>query len=173
MSAIVIAAILVAAIIAICLVLIRIHNKYNREAMNKLLHYFSKAGEENNLQFSSQEILKDSMIGLDGIHRKLLVVTAQGDGFDSFVIDLDKVKNCTVKKRYGSIQVGGLKTKKLDQYLEKIALHFEFKNDKAASEVLFYRHNDNHVHETPELEYKAKHWQAILSKMRMPLKNIA
>jgi hypothetical protein len=172
MSTIIVAAILVGSVAAICLLLINIHNKEKSIAMNKLLKYFSQLGTENNLSFSSQEILKDSVLGLDGVHRKILVVTKEDGYFGSFIIDLNQVINCSVKKIYGTIEVGDLKKHKLDQYLEKIVLHFEV-NHKPSVEIVFYNHFENHIYEVLELEQKAKYWETILSKMQTSLKNSA
>lgn len=165
MSTLLIAAILIGSVVAICFLLISIHNKHKREAMNNLLKNFSHLGIENGLSFSSQELLKNSILGLDGVHRKILVVRNEEDFFDSFIIDLNQVKNCTVKKIYGTINVGDLKNHKLEQYLEKIILHFEL-NGKPSVEIIFYQHFENHIHETLELEQKARHWESILSKMQ-------
>jgi hypothetical protein len=172
MSTFIVAVILIGSVVAICLLLISIHNKHKRKAMNQLLKHFSQLGTENNLSFSSQEVLKNCILGLDGVRRKALVVTREDDFFGSFIIDLEQVKNCTVKKIYGSINVGDLKNRKLEQYLEKIVLHIDL-HEKPPVEIVFYRHFDNHTYETIELEQKAKHWEIILSKMQTPLKNIA
>lgn len=172
MSTLIVAAILIGSVAVVCFLLISIHNKHKREAMNNLLKHFSRLGAENGLNFSSQELLKNSILGLDGVHRKILVVTKEENLTGSFIIDLNQVKNCTVKKVYGTINVGDLKKGKLDQYLERIILHFEM-NGKPSVEIIFYKHFDNHVYETQELEQKARHWETILSKMQTPLKNIA
>jgi hypothetical protein len=172
MSTLVIAAAIVVSVAGIFLVLISIHNKHNREAMNKLLKHFSQLGIENDLSFSSQERFKNCILGLDGIHRKVLVVTREDAGFGSFIINLREVRNCSVKKIYGSINVGDLKKTKLEQYLERIVLHFEL-NNHSSVEIVFYKHFENHLLEVPELEQKAKQWDAILSKMQTVQKNIA
>jgi hypothetical protein len=172
MSAILVAAILVGVVVAICLLLISIHNKHKREAMNNLLKHFSQLGTENNLNFSGQEVLNNCVLGLDGVNRKILVVTREDGFYTSFMIDLNEVKSCTVKKLYGTIRVGDLKHHKLDQHLEKIVLQFEF-NRKPSVEIVFYNNADNHIYEIQDLEQKARHWEAILSKMHTPLKNIA
>lgn len=171
MSTIIVAAIIVGSVFGISFFLISIHNKHKREAMNKLLKYFSQLGTENDLSFSSQEILKDCILGLDGVGRKILVVTREDEFFASLIIDLNRVKNCSLKKIYGTIKAGDLKGHKLDQYLEKIVLHFEM--DKDPVEIVFYNHFDYHVYETLEMEQKARHWETILSKMLSPQKKIA
>lgn len=172
MSTIIVAAILVGSVVAICLLLISNHNKHKREAMNNLLKHFSQLGSENNLNFSSQEVLNNCILGLDGVNRKILVVAKEDGFYSSFIINLNEVKNCTVKKVYGTIKVGDLKDHRLDQYLEKIILHFEF-NRRPSVEILFYKNHENHIYEMQELEQKAKHWEAILSKMHTSLKSTA
>jgi hypothetical protein len=172
MSTYIVAAIVIGSVVSICLLLISIHNKHNREAMNQLLKYFSQLGTENDLNFSSQEILKNCILGLDGVQRKILVVQREDGFFGSFIIDLREVKNCTVKKIYRTINVGDIKNRKLEQNLEKIVLHFDLKKNSSV-EVVFYKHFENHLLEALELEQKAKNWDAILSKMLIPLKNIA
>lgn len=173
MSAIVVILIVVVSIGATNILVNGIYKKYKGGAMKKLLMYFSEEGIRNDLSFSSQQILKDCIIGLDGVNRKFLIAKQQGDAFHSVIIDLDEIKTCTVKKEYGSIKVGELKNKKLDQYLEKIVLHFEFKNGRDDAEIPFYRPFENEVFEMPELERKAKRWEAIISKMRKPIRHIA
>jgi hypothetical protein len=172
MSTFIVAAIIIGSVIAICLILISVHNKHNRQAMNQLLNHFSRLGVENNLNFSSQEILKNGILGVDGVRRKVLVVTREDDLLGSFIIDLKEVKNCTVKKNYGTINAGDLKNRKMEQYLEKIVLHFDL-NDKPPVEILFYKHFDSHIFEALELEQKARHWETIFSKLQTPLEKIA
>jgi hypothetical protein len=172
MSTYLVAAIIIGSVAGICLLLIRINNKNNREAMNKLLKYFSQLGTENDLNFSSQEILKDCVLGLDGVQGKILVVQREDGFFGSFIVNLREVKNCSVKKIFGTINAGDLKKAKLEQYLEKIILHFDL-NDNSTAEIVFYKHFENHPMEVIELEQKAKKWDAILSKMQIPSKNTA
>jgi hypothetical protein len=172
MSTILIATILVGLVATICLLLISIHNKHKREAMNKILKHFNHLGTENNLSFSSQEILNHCVLGLDGVNRKILVVTKEYNYYDSFIVDLNEVKICKVKKVYGTINAGDLKDRKLEQYLEKIVLHFELQG-KPSVEIVFYSNLNNHIYETQELDQRAKLWETILSKMQRPSKNIA
>lgn len=173
MTTISVAAIIIAFIAAVSLLLISINNKQKRIAMKQLLQRFHQLGSDHNVTFSSQEMLKDSLMGLDGLRRKLLIVRKDGHQFQSLVLNLDEVKTCSVKKQYGTIFSGDMPTNKLDQYLEQIILHFELHPDQPPVEVLFYHHYLNHVFEIAELERKARHWEAILSKIVAPLKKIA
>jgi len=172
MSTIIVAAILVGSVIAICYFLISIHNKHKRKAMNTLLKHYSQMGTEYGLNFSGQEILKNCIIGIDGINRKVLVVRKENELYVSQIIYLNKVKSCSVKKIYGTIKANDLKKHQLEQYLEKIILHFEI-SDQPPVEVIFYQHVDNHILEALEMELKAKNWETVLSKMHTPSRKTA
>ncbi len=173
MSAIVVTLIVLLCLATTNIVVNTIYKKYKGGAMKKLLMYFSEEGIRNDLSFSSQLILKDCIIGLDGINRKFLIAKQEDGALSSFLIDLNDIKTCTVKKEYGFIKGGDLRNKTLDQYLDKIVLHFEFKNGKADAEIPFYRPFDNEIFEMPELEQKARRWETIISKMQKPIRNIA
>jgi len=133
--------------------------------MNNLFRHFSQLGTQNNLNFSSQELLHNCILGLDGVNRKILVVTREDNFYSSFIVDLDEIKKCTVIKVYGTIAAGSLKAGRIEQYLEKIALNFEL-HGKPSIEIVFYKNLDSHIYEAQELEQKAKHWETILSKMQ-------
>lgn len=142
--------------------------------MNLLFQRLRQLGIDNNVSFSGQELLKDCIIGFAGMHRKVFVLKQLDDiAFQSFVIDLNEVKRCTVRKQYGAIRTGELKERKLDHYLEEMMLHFELSNGKPPVEILFYKHSDNNVLEVTELEKKARYWGTILSKMCVSLKKTA
>ncbi|MEO7119789.1 MAG: hypothetical protein ABIY62_01755 [Ginsengibacter sp.] len=165
MTTIMIAIALIAVVAGICLLLISITNKQKRNAMNLFLNRLSQAGSSNNLSFSSQELLKNTAIGLDGLRRELLVLThfKNGDYFD-FIISLNDVQSCSVKKVYSFINAGDLKTGKLEKHLEEIVLHIEFYN-RGHTDIPFYNHIENRIDEIIELEQKAKLWEVILTKM--------
>ena len=134
--------------------------------MNNLLQYFKEIVIKNHFRISSQELLKDCVFGIDGINRKLLIVTNQNELFCSSVINLDEIKKCSIKKEYRSIEADGLKSKRLEHYLEKILLRLEFGNGRKDTEVLFYQDSSNPLYEVHKLTNKARLWETMLSKMR-------
>ena len=164
MSTIIVALIVVGSIAGICFLMVFVHNKHKREADNSLLNHFRQTGTENGLSFSSQELLKESVFGLDGISRKILVLTRVDDGYSSFTINLDEVTSCSVKKIYGTLRLVDRKDP-AEKYLDRIVLQFDL-HRKPPVEILFYKHITNHIYEWQELEQKAKHWEAVLSKMQ-------
>ena len=166
MSDLIIAGILIGIIVSISFLLIYIDKHSKRKRMNHLTNRFSELGSRYQVNFTSQAILKDEILGIDGVQRKLLILnTTDKNEMPHELIDLDELRHCSVKKSYGSINNGDLKNKKLEQYLEKIVLCFEFHMKKPAIEVSFYNHLKNHLFEIPELEQKAKDWESFLSKM--------
>ena len=166
MSDLFIAGILIGIIVSISFLLIYIDKHSKRKRMNHLTNRFSELGSRYQVNFTSQAILKDEILGIDGVQRKLLILnTTDKNEMPHELIDLDELRHCSVKKLYGSINNGDLKNKKLEQYLEKIVLCFEFHMKKPAIEVSFYNHLKNHLFEIPELEQKAKDWESFLSKM--------
>jgi hypothetical protein len=165
MATLIIAAALVAAIAAICLLIISFDKKQKRNAMNIFLNRLSQAGSSNNLNFTSQELLNDIAIGLDAPHRKLLILTRfkSGEYFNT-IIDVENIQSCLVKKEYGFINAGTLKTDKLEKHLKEIALHIELYNYNSA-DVPFYNHIDNTVSQADEMEKKAKKWETIITTL--------
>lgn len=147
-------------------------NKRKRSRRKRFLTRFSELGSLNNLTFSGQEILKDVAIGLDGVRRKLLVITKDNETvFNPRLLDLRDVKSCSVKKRYGTVEAAGFRRREREHHLEKIALRFEFKDRRQPAEVPFYHHVTGGPYEVKEMNAKARRWCVLLSKMlRNPLK---
>ena len=174
MSSVIVAAILLCFIAIAILFFVWIEKRKNQKQMNQFLTRFRELGSLHNLSFSSQEILQHAALGLDGVHRMLLILIGSSESTASnHLINLRKVKTCFVKKQYGTISAG-LKDDTLEQYLEKLSLCFEIKNGESPVEVVFYDHSSGDLYQIHEIEKKAKHWEAILSKMlKSPLKEAA
>jgi hypothetical protein len=165
MSTIAIASIIIGSIAIITLALVSINNKHQKRKKEKFVRRFSEIGTENNLSFTSQEIMHDGVIGLDGPNRKLLVLEGANDDFSWTIINLDEVKTCQVKKIYQATNAGTLKKQLIEEHLEKVVLQFELKDDKGRIEVPFFIFSKNHIYQLTELEKKARYWEASLSKL--------
>ena len=127
MSTIIIAAILVISIIGIFVIFASISKKNVRKRNKTLLKRLSKSGSEHGLIFSSQEILRSKIIGLDGLKQTLLVFDFENPS-NIICITMAEVKNCTVEKKYDSIVIGNERKAKLEPHLRSIDLKFAFKN---------------------------------------------
>ena len=165
MSAYIYVALTAGILLLLCLLGLYIFHQQKRKRMHALFHRFSESGSKNSLTFSGQEVLSDCILGLDGMHRKLLILKVQEGAVKDTVIDLAEVKTCSVKKQYGTINIDGLKHRKLDQYLQWMGLRFEFHKGRPAIEVPFYRHPTHSLYQLQSLEQKARFWETMLSKM--------
>ncbi len=165
MSTIYTALILVAIITALVGVLASISRREKRKRTIELLDQFKRIGIAKYLSFSSQEILENSVIGLDGIKRKLLVVRKSEDGrFNFLLIDLNQLKNCSMQKFYRIINMGTTKKEEYEKHIDKIVLHIELFNGAPADLVCFELIRDP-VTRMHELEEKAAKWERMLSKL--------
>ena len=175
MSTIIVAAIIISVIISISLKLVSINNKQRKKTSTELLNHFSKLGTGNNLSFSSQEILENCIIGLDGIQRKLLILKKiDKDEYDSILLDLNEVKKCSKKNIYTRVNIGTSKKERFENHLDKIVLDFDFIDNRQPVQILFFEPITNHVFAMLELEQKAKKWETILSQItNTGLKKIA
>jgi len=166
MSTIIVAAILISAIIFICLILVSINNKHRKKTSTELLNHFSKLGTENNLSFTSQEILENCIIGLDGIQRKLLILKKiDNNEYDPVLLDLNEVRTCSKKTIYKRVNIGTSKKEKFENQIDKIVLDFDFIDNRQRVQILFFDPIANHVFAMSELEQKAKKWETILSQI--------
>lgn len=166
MSTIIIAVILILIIISICLILVSINNRHRQKATTELLTRFCKVETENNLSFSRQEFLENSLIGLDEIQRKLLILKKIGeDKYDSLLLDLNEVKNCSKQKIYKKINIGTTKKENFENHIEKIALTIDFISNRQPVQIIFFEPMSDHLLKMAELDQKAKDWETILNKL--------
>ncbi|CAN5830392.1 hypothetical protein BH11BAC3_BH11BAC3_48060 [soil metagenome] len=143
-----------------------ISNKQKKKAAAMLLWRLNKSGSENNLIFSCRELLNDTGIGVDTAKLKLLFLQQGGQyTYEWNIIDLNLITGCSVKKIYKPAYEGNSSDKNLENYLDKIVLHFEFSDYRTPVEIKFYKHITNNIFEMQELENKASKWQALVCKM--------
>jgi len=157
-------ALVVAGTIIIIMLLIAINKQNNRRQTRVLLHGFNHAGAIRGLSFSSQEILKNYIIGLDGLHRHLLILHYSGTAIYTS-LPLADIKTCIIKKAYESVEYGSATKSAVEHELRSISLQFSFNNNADDLFVEFYNSRVNSIYEMAELETKAKDWQLLLSKM--------
>lgn len=122
-------------------------------------------GSKLNRSFSSQLVLGNKIIALDGRNKRVLVSTIENGANRSYIIDLDKAISISVEKRYGAIKAGELKERKFEEFLESIYLLFEYGEDVETIELPFYQCESDNARDVPMLERNARNWQMILSKM--------
>lgn len=142
---------------------ILIDKRHKRKLLKSILAEFRSASSREGLFLSSQEVLRNAVIGLDGLQRKLLIVERNSDeSYQSLLIDLSEVQRCTVERTFRSVSRGD--SAPPDKSIESVSLRFILAQIIPAS-VLFYNHVEEPAHNAPELEAKASHWQVMLSKL--------
>ena len=166
MSTIISAAIIVASVILIFKGLIFLHNKEEKRVSAAIKAYYNGLAIEYNLTVSNHEILKDTILGLDEICEKLLIVESVETGkYKWHIIDLSGVKNCVVIKDYKSFYSNESKGNATERYVDQIMLQFEFIEEKEPVEINFYKHILNHISDMPQSEQTARKWEGMISKM--------
>ena len=175
MTTLMVIIILATVAISLSLMVVLVNRRYGPRQKRRTLVRLREAGIKNNLSFSSQQVLNDCVIGLDGLHRKLLVLQQAEDHYGSLhIVDLNEVKKCVVKKIYRNIKAGDPKWKNIEENPERIVLRFEFVDGKHPVEVPFYDQRSHLPDRRSELEQKARDWETILSKMiKSDLRKIA
>lgn len=130
-----------------------------------LLQHFSRLGSEYAMRFSGQDTLQNCIVGLDGVHSMLLVMTHDDEGniTGEEVIHLADVKRCELQKCYRHAGNHTDGTGKQDK-LEKIVLLVE-REGRPAVEISYYHHFHNHHRDVFAMERKAADWETILRKM--------
>jgi hypothetical protein len=164
MSTAIIALILVVSLTGIICALIYIHNQHTKKEKDLLLHQFSLLGSTYSLSFSSQELLSNGILGLDGIRRKLIYIETKDKVSSHKLIDLEEVKSCTLHKVQQG-QATAENKERAEPQVQDIALLFIFKNDREPVKISFYSMVLHNIYQMADLETKAKEWQKMLSKM--------
>ncbi len=162
MSTLIVSLIIIAFIVILVMGFSFLTRRNRKAKEQKFVDLFNKAGEENGLSFSSQEILRNKIIGLDGINRKFVVVN---ENEKSRVINLDEVGKCFMEKHLGTYTREDEKSSGYEMFVKTISLKFEFKKKKDSETIVFYDILLNPEVEEKLMEAKAKDWETILSKM--------
>jgi hypothetical protein len=165
MSTIFTTVLLIICVIGLPMVFVFVSKRNVRKQKEKKLNMFLLSGANNGLDFSRQEILEDKIIGLDEINKTLLIHEFKNED-KIILINMVKVRACTFKKNYESINMGSEKKVRMEQHLTSINVMLEFKNggDEPVS-ISFYDNKVNSIYEMTDLESKAKMWQTILSNI--------
>jgi hypothetical protein len=140
----------------------------SKKRMESLLKKLSRAGAANHLAFCSQEILDNKVIGIDGIHRKIMILEKVKGGYQSSIISLDDVHDCQLVTNSSSITRGSLKKLVEDNAAITVALQFEFNNHMQPVSIIFTNGIINSKKEFEFLKAKAQYWCAMFSKMLTP-----
>ena len=110
-------------------------------------------------------MLGNKLIALDGRSKILLVLEPGNELSQPFIVELNKVSDVSVRKSYGNIEPGELKSKGFEEFLKRIDLQFEYHDKNKTIALSFYDSETDDLQDLPRLAKNAKNWQLILSKM--------
>jgi hypothetical protein len=142
--------------------------KLNKNRLDKVLGKSSELASTENFNISSQLILNNVVVGVDGIQRKLMLSRETNDFIDCEIIDMDHVKNCSVRKEFDAIGAGELQKNDLNPYVRTVTLDLELAHKLV--HVPFYIRGKQGLHDLAVCESKAKDWQQMLNKMLLKQK---
>jgi hypothetical protein len=124
---------------------------------------WSELGIKFNLSFSRCLSVGNRFLGLDK-HKRKLLVSANNSGLTNCqIIDLQKIKSVSVKKRYDSIKAGELTKRKFEEFLKSIHLRFEH-IDKNITVFPFYKRGRDNLMDAGKMDLASKSIQLMLSK---------
>jgi hypothetical protein len=159
-------AIMLGTLLAFYCFFILIEKQRIKRRLRSFLKYFSITGSKLGLSFSSQEILKNCVIGLDGKNRKLLIIYDLANGSNNqYLVNLDEVRSVNAEVIATNVGPGGAYELYEIKKVSAVLLSFDFNDGKEIIKIYFYNEDENDPVELPELEQKARDWESILNKM--------
>lgn len=163
MSTILVAVIIVALAVIPPYFLIQLGKRREKRHRNTLLAHLERVGAVHGLSLTHHEILKDKMLGLD-VERQTLLFCAPGTAHTETLIDLTHTATCTVYKQYSRAGVRSENGATAVHGPTQLGLEMTFSNNASPELICFYDSGVNVVHETPELEKKAKEWERLITR---------
>lgn len=153
----------IAIIIAVSLIAVSLHYYRKQVESERLPASFKSAARAFNLSIAKQEVMGNRVIGIDDSNNKLLFLEARGDKKDGYLIGLDELRRCSVKREYGAIHAGSLNGSSLESYVNKIVLKLDYRKSAQPTVLPFYERATNPESEMRERAEQATAWQALLS----------
>lgn len=134
-----------------------LYNRWKNQKKLKLFRHLSKLAEKRKLILSSQELFHQTLIGLDGVSQKLLVVSINEQGkVNDYIIDIRQLRRCSVKT---------ITNDHHPEQLSRMMLEFELSNKDEPLQIPIYTATAQTGKIADALHQKAKLWEMILQKM--------
>lgn len=150
---------------AVIVLLLKARNR-KKKVFAEMLLRFSHLGTVHGLNFTSQEILKHGVLGLDAKKGKLVLLQiSEQNSLTPFFVNLSYVKKCLVRRTYITIQDKYLLTIEPRKEIESIILCFEGGFGELPAEIIFYKAGIDQVDDLSVLENKAVDWEHMLNRL--------
>lgn len=134
-----------------------LYNRWKNQKKFKLFRHLSKLAEKKKLIFSSQELFHQTLIGLDGVSQKLLIVSINEQGkINDYIIDIRQLHRCSVK---------AIMNDNHPEQLSRLMLEFELSNRDEVLQIPLYKATAQTGKIADAIHQKAKLWEMILQKM--------
>lgn len=149
--------------IAVSLVVVSLHWYRRQTKTGKFPASFKDAAAAFSLSVTKQEVLGNRVIGIDEKNNNVLFLEARGSKRAGYLVGLEEIKNCVVKREYGAIPADSINNSSLESFVNRIALKLEYKNGTEPTVLTFYDSATDGENEIQERAEQAKAWQALLS----------
>ncbi len=149
--------------------------KYKRKQKGniRLLHKFRRLAETYKITITAQALLDGTILGLDGLERKLLIVQQRdGSTVVSKLIDLDDVNEFVLTKQFNASGRWVKSPVASEKYLEKLYLNIFLRNGHR-ERICFYNYSTTPVMDLTRMANKARHWEVMLTKLLVQKREVA
>ena len=141
------------------------HVNYDKNQKKYLLKKLCLEGASNDLIFCSQEILQNKVIGIDGIHRKIMILEKTKKNYHYSTISLDEVHDCQVVTKPCFVNKYNRNKPGTGNDGTTLELLFEFNNESQPTSIVFCNDLIKSTKEFIFFKAKAEYWRVMLSKM--------
>lgn len=139
---------------------------YAKKKKEALVRKLCHEGAAHNLTFCSYEILENKVIGIDGIHRKIMIVEKTKKAYHCSSISLDEVQDCRLVTQSNLMTMDHNKNIRVNAHAATtVALLFEFNNNPQPASIIFSNGLITPGRELDFLKAKAEYWCIMFSKM--------
>ncbi len=129
--------------------------------------YLTRLKRNSELTFSKHEIFGNLALSLDTIRKRLMISRIVNQIWHASHIQLSATRLISIKKVYKDINVGQLRHRKLDEFLQTIYLQFEFLDGRNTIHLPLFERGLHDPGDLPVIERKARYWQDLLSEIRL------
>jgi hypothetical protein len=139
---------------------------YAKKKKEDLVRKLCREGAAHDLIFCSQEILQNKVMGIDGIHRKIMILEKTKKTYHCSTISLDEVHDCRLVTQSNVMTMDISKTVRVNaRPTTTLALQFEFNNHSQPASIIFSNGLIAKGRELDFLKAKAEYWCIMFSKM--------
>ncbi len=139
---------------------------YAKKKKEDMVRKLCREGAAHDLIFCSQEILQNKVMGIDGIHRKIMILEKTKKTYHCSTISLDEVHDCRLVTQSNLMTMDTNKNVRVNaRPATTLALQFEFNNNSQPASIIFSNGLITPGRELDFLKAKAESWCAIFSKM--------